>query len=413
MARVYKRTRNGKDDWVADYTDQHGARHRLGFPSKKAAEGRLVAIQGEVARGLHTPEHGSPTVAEAADHYLRYCEAERLADMTMRHYRTVVRLHIVESASGIGSLKLAALTAPQIEEFRLWLLETYRGRIGLAQRILKALRAILAVAQKQGNVAQNVALGAQIKRRRGEKRKLEIGVDIPDVPDIARLLAHCRSKRFARFRPFLLMAVTTGMRISEIRGLPWSAVDFKGRIITVRQSANDLGTIFPYAKTEAGMGRQIPMCPELVEELRAWRFTDWWSYAQHATPRQRPANPHDLVFPSRNGTPLAHNNVMSDYWYPLQLAAGMHGQRCGAKYRFHGLRHFYASYWLSEEIAWAELTYLMGHSTIAEVHKTYGHLFPGDRDIVTKFDKFERLLGLGDVNDTPPPNRPLQLIRPQ
>jgi integrase len=411
MARVYKRTRNGRDDWVADYTDQHGARHRLGFPSRKEAERRLVAIQGEVARGLHTPEHGSLTVAEAGERYLRHCRAERLADMTIRHYSTLVRLHIVESAFGIGQIKVAALTAPQVEEFRLWLLETHRTRIGLAKRILQILRGILAIAQKQGQVAQNVALEAKIRLRRGEKKKLQIGIDIPDVPDIELLLAHCRTKRFARFRPFLLTAVTTGMRVSEIRGLPWSAVDFKGRTITVRQSANDLGAIIPYTKTEAGMERQIQMCPELVEALRAWRFTDWWSYAQHATPRPRPANPHDLVFPSRNGTPLAHNNVMSDYWYPLQLAAGMHGQRRGAKYHFHGLRHFYASYWLREGLAWAELTKLMGHASIAEVHKTYGHLFPGDRDIINKFDKFERLLGLGG-DGALPPNPPLRLVRP-
>ena len=57
--------------WLADYVDQNGARRRKTFTTRKAAEAWLVAARGEVARGTHTPESTSITVAEAAALWLK------------------------------------------------------------------------------------------------------------------------------------------------------------------------------------------------------------------------------------------------------------------------------------------------------------------------------------------------------
>src|SRR6516165_11237068 len=56
--------------WVADYFDQHRKRHEKTFPTQKAAKAWLVEAQGEVARGIHTPERSSVTLAEAAQMWL-------------------------------------------------------------------------------------------------------------------------------------------------------------------------------------------------------------------------------------------------------------------------------------------------------------------------------------------------------
>jgi hypothetical protein len=61
MASTRKRTRitaNGtkRSTWVADYFDQHGKRHLKTFDTQKAAKTWLIEAQGEVARGVHTPE---------------------------------------------------------------------------------------------------------------------------------------------------------------------------------------------------------------------------------------------------------------------------------------------------------------------------------------------------------------------
>ena len=64
MATVRKRVRAAADgeakiSWVADYFDQHRKRHLKTFPTKKAAQAWLVETQGEVSRGVHTPERAS------------------------------------------------------------------------------------------------------------------------------------------------------------------------------------------------------------------------------------------------------------------------------------------------------------------------------------------------------------------
>jgi len=92
MASVYKRTWSGQDGrervrWVAAYKDQHGQRHNKGFRVKKEAKAFLVLTEGEIVRGIHTPESGSITVAEAARLWLKRGELEKLERSTLRQYR--------------------------------------------------------------------------------------------------------------------------------------------------------------------------------------------------------------------------------------------------------------------------------------------------------------------------------------
>jgi integrase len=63
----------------------------------------------------------------------------------------------------------------------------------------------------------------------------------------------------ARRRPFIVTAIFTGMRLSELRGLRWSDVDLEAGIIHVRQRADAWGTIGP-PKSKAGK-RDIPLAP--------------------------------------------------------------------------------------------------------------------------------------------------------
>src|SRR3954466_1410115 len=67
MASIRKRTwkSSGEDKtaWIADYLDQGGKRHIKTFARQKDAKDWLVTAQGEVQRGVHTPENASITVA--------------------------------------------------------------------------------------------------------------------------------------------------------------------------------------------------------------------------------------------------------------------------------------------------------------------------------------------------------------
>ena len=105
----------------------------------------------------------------------------------------------------------------------------------------------------RGYVVYNAAQATRIDIKNRERELLEVGRDIPSQDEINTILTGVSE----HWRPLLVSAAFTGMRASELRGLPWDAVDFENRIIRVRQRADHWGTLGP-PKTAAGR-REIPM----------------------------------------------------------------------------------------------------------------------------------------------------------
>lgn len=208
MASVRKRawtTAAGqpRSAWVADYFDQNRKRHEKAFPTQKAAKAWLIETQGEITRGVHTPERQSATLTEAAGIWLRHAKAEGVERSTLRGYCALVR-HIAprvllglnpkadtatDTPIELAGLKLARLSTPLIEAWRDKLLERHTRR--LAGKILGALKSILSEAQRRGLVAQNVALPVSIEISTRDKKKLVPGLNMPDRAAVRSLLAAC------------------------------------------------------------------------------------------------------------------------------------------------------------------------------------------------------------------------------
>jgi integrase len=362
---VRKRTwQNAKGEvkkaWVVDYVDQRGQRHIETFDRRKDADARHAAIKVDVAKGVHTPINRSITVATAAEDWVTYVELEGRERATLAQYRAHVKHHIVPR---IGTEKLATLTAPRINAFRDELLRDLSRM--LAQKILVSFKAIIKDARRRGNVAQNVADGVSIQAAERGKKRLEVGVDIPTPAEVGRILATSAGRR----RPFLVKAIFTGMRASELRGLDWDDVDLKAGTITVRRRADIFNVIGP-PKSRAGK-RTIPIGPFVVNTLREWRL----------------ANPHALVFPNGAGNVESLANIVTRVLHPVQVAAGVVDAAGKAKYTgLHALRHFYASWCINRKadgglgLPAKMVQARLGHSSITMTMDVYGHLFPSDDD---------------------------------
>jgi integrase len=375
MASVRKRTRITADgsettSWVADYFDQHRKRHLKTFPTQKAAKAWLVVAQGEVSRGVHTPERQSVTVYEAATLWLQRGTIEGLEKGTLKEYERVVRLHI--GPSMIGNVRLALLPTPLLEDWRDQLVAN--GSRRLARKVLGMLKAILSEAQRRGLVAQNAALPVKVDTKKRDQRKLEIGHGIPGKPEIQQILTALSEPRWVRYRPLFITAIFSGMRSSELRGLPWSAVDFTKKTITVRQRADEWGTI-ALPKSHAGQ-RTIPMSPTVLNTLREWKL----------------ACPHgdlDLVFPNTLGKVDPLTNITYRVWRPLQRVIGLVDETGEPLFNFHALRHFTASLWIELGFSPKRLQALLGHSSVQMTFDRYGHLFPSAEDDHERFAKGE------------------------
>ncbi|MGE5163266.1 MAG: tyrosine-type recombinase/integrase [Sphingobacteriales bacterium] len=368
--------------WIVDYIDQKGGRHIQTFGRKKDADEFQATVKVEVRQGVHTPQNKSLTVAEAAEDWIKYVQLEKRERSTIEHYRFHVKNHINPR---IGREKLSKLTTPRIQAFRDELLENLSR--AQAKKVLVSLKSLLRDARRRGNVAQNVALDVSISTDKRAKMKLKVGVDIPTPDEIKRIL-HAAT---GRIRPFLITAIFTGLRSSELRGLQWADVDLKKAELHVRQRADRYSKIGK-PKSESG-NRTIPLGPLVVNTLKEWRLAC-------------PKGALDLVFPNTLGKLWDHADIVSRYMWPTMVAARVVDAKREAKYTgLHALRHFYASWLINRkkdgglELPIKTVQQRLGHSSIVMTSDVYGHLFPRGDD-GSEMAEAERLLLACDTNAT-------------
>lgn len=280
----------------------------------------------------------------------------------------------------IGKVKLAKLNVPFVRDFADKLRSDGRSPT-MVKYVIRSLGSLLADAQERGLIIRNPVHELRSRRRhkhasehhdrRGSK--LKIGIDIPTPDEIKCILQVVT----ARDRVFLLTDIFTGLRASEMRGLPWKGgIDFKKGELHVIQRADRFGQIGK-PKTEAAE-RTIPLPSPVVSALREWKLAC-------------PKGLLDLVFPDGNGNVEYLVYIVQCIFWPAQIAAGVTGKTVndkgepaiGPKYTgLHSLRHFYASWCINRkvdgglELPPKVVQQRMGHSSIVVTMDTYGHLFP-------------------------------------
>jgi integrase len=355
MATIRKRTLpSGKTVWLAGYVDGGGKRRFRQFPTKKEADGFLTRARSEVASGVHVPESQSVTVGQAADDWLKSAEEAELERSTLVHYRAHVNEHIRPL---IGGLKVSQVTTPRVYAFADELKAQGRSQETI-RRAVQSLGRVFRYAKGRGLAGQNPVADVKLRRSKRDTGRVEI----PSREDLRAILAAAEG----RWRPLIITAMFTGLRISELRGLRWSDVDLKRRLLTVTQRADAWSKIGP-PKSESGT-RDVPLSPMVLNTLREWRLAC-------------PKGELDLVFPSGAGQVEYHANILSRGWYPTQVAAGVVAMKDGkpkARYNFHALRHAAASMFIESRMTPKRVQTIMGHSSITVTFDIYGHLFEDD-----------------------------------
>jgi integrase len=142
--------------------------------------------------------------------------------------------------------------------------------------------------------------------------------------------------------PLVLLAVSTGLRRGELLQLRWRDADLQRRMLTVRGDG---------AKT--GQTRHVPLNSEIAQVLKAWR----------------PAvcEPEWCLFGGTDSsTPLV---VIKKAWAGILKAAKI------SKFRFHDLRHTFASKLVMAGVNLNTVRELLGHKSIAMTLR-YAHLAP-------------------------------------
>lgn len=383
-----------KSAWVVDYKDIKGVRRLKTFAKKKDADAFSSNAAVEVRDGVHVADSASATVAVAGKLWLASVNAAGLERSTIEDYQRTLRLHIEPF---IGPVKLTALTTPRLRVFIDDLRAAGRSA-NTTRRTLTTVGILLSDAQERGLVVRNAVKemkgkrgGAENRQEKRQKGRLKVGVDIPDREEIKALINSLTS----HWRPLILIAIFTGLRASELRGVRWGDVDFERKLLRVHQRADRFNSI-GRPKSITGE-RTVPLSPLALNTLREWKLVCPKRDSGKRDEANNPVMVLDLVFPNGRGNVETLGNILKRGLHPAWIAAGVtvesgkvteDGQPILApKYTgLHCLRHWFASWCINrkEEGGLAlppkVVQERLGHATIALTMDRYGHLFPRDDD---------------------------------
>lgn len=139
--------------------------------------------------------------------------------------------------------------------------------------------------------------------------------------------------------PLTLLALNTGCRRGELLALTWA--DVTGTVLTVHGSS-----------AKSGQTRHVPMNREAREVIMAWRPAD--------------ARPSAYLFPNGEKAGLT---TIKTAWAPLLKRASIEA------FRFHDLRHTFASKLVMAGVDLNTVRELLGHADL-KMTLRYAHLAP-------------------------------------
>jgi integrase len=354
------------------FTDSNG-RQRWKVVSGGLREAR--AARAEVVAKLARGERVAPsrfTLQEIAGTWLG--SQTHLRPRTLDRYETVLRLHVMprlgrQRASSICEDDVVSLMAQMRTQ----------GLSGATiRKTVMVLGRVLGHATRRGLIPANpvsrLERGERPAVERREMRFLERG-------EMAALL-HAVSDTY---RPLLATAIFTGLRLGELLGLTWAEIDFTSGVIHVRKQLDRDGQRLD-PKTPAAI-RDVVMMPTLSRVVK--------NHKEAAFARGL-AKPGDFVFTSRVGGPMHYRNVSRRGLDTAAKLAGLNGNG-RPRFRFHDLRHTFASLLIAEGANVVFVSRQLGHASPEVTLRVYAHLFDqaahADRARAALEASFGRMLG--------------------
>lgn len=325
--------------------------HKVPDPqSKRNAELYRDQLNVERARG----EYVVPARLTFADYALRWQQARypTMTPNTVAGTNTYLTHYILPT---FGQRQLNAIRIEDVEKWKNALL--VRLAPSTVNTALNRLRAIFRDAVRWGYLRANPA--TQVRRPPQPKREMSFY-----TPAQVRVLLDAAPG--LQWRAFFLLAITGGLRISEMVAARWRHVEWEQRRYHVREAYTEQPGHHEIRTTKTQYSSApVTLTPTCLEVLAAWQ-------AEQAKAKLKAVQYEDqgLIFARPNGRPYGPRMIHKLVWDPTVARAGL------PRIRFHDLRHTCAALWIELNEPPKFIQQQMRHADIGTTLNVYGHLFP-------------------------------------
>lgn len=265
----------------------------------------------------------------------------------------------------LGKRRLSSVRPEHIQRLLNGLLEKYSvATVSLSYIILSGM---YKQAFRNRLIAVNPMQLVEAPKKKQKKKKIRV----------LSIEEHKLFLRYARESPYYnlyIVALNTGMRLGELRGLMWNDIDFEKRLIHVQRTMryfHGTGTVLDSPKTESSV-RDIPMLDEVYRILKSHKreqkrmrllLGDKWTM-----------DFPDLVFTNPWGKHISDTAINMDM-------KKIEKRICEAGVSFehiypHVLRHTFATRGLENGIPPKVMQELLGHTSITMTLDIYSHVLP-------------------------------------
>lgn len=353
----FRQTSNGRVEYRFGYKDEFGQTQRKSFTGDDEME-CLYKAQ-EFLEKEEKRQQGIDMDSTIVDIVMkRYDEDLAMNFIGEQGYcRNVGTLQIIKK-SPIGKMAIIDIEERHIINFLKTITHYSNSTI---EKLFNQMKMAFQEAYDGGVVEGNMMMGKAIRRPKSDRPDKKVrGMTEDEQAIFVEAIQSDRIRRnYNDYRKQLLIELYSGMRMGEINALRPEDIDFKNKVInvknTISRGLNYESFVKDGTKTYAGR-RQVPMNKMLEPILR-----DAIS--------EMKKNPYGLIFYDYHKKDLITTNQVNSYFNRVS-------KRCGLEHRGqHCLRHTFATRCIEAEIQPVVLKNWLGHKDIHITLDTYADVF--------------------------------------
>jgi integrase len=308
--------------------------------SERAAWKRFQPYLDRVNDAAKLPPKTGKTLEQFVQEW-RTSVAVNLKGSTARAAESHLRAHILPK---LGSLPLTEINTKAVQSFVAYLASGGRSR-KTVENVLMTLSSLLRTAKSWDYACGSWSLADITMPRVGVRKEQRCFTD----EEMQKMIANAPEP----LSTILAVTAVLGLRIGETLALRVSDVDFRRKIVRIRQSVDAATRDVQAVKSEASSA-DLPLPSQLETRLR--------------TLLQKHEGKGDLLFSNRNARAFSANKLREKQLHPLLEKLGI--PRGG----FHSMRHGAASSLLADGATPAVVQKQLRHSDPRITLGIYGHV---------------------------------------